>query len=102
MFCTPKADLAPSTPGVRALCPTRWRIRAEALQSILDNYKVPSELCIELLDVIKISDMKARINGVAFQMREFDFYGVSLGQLILHHSDNLSRTLQRADMFAAE
>ena len=47
--------------------------------------------------------MKAHINGVASQMKGFDFfYGVSLGQLILRHSDNLSRTLQRADISAAE
>ena len=102
-FARLKADLAPITPGVRALCPTRWTVRAEALQSILDNYEVLSELWIESLDVIKDSDMKARINGVASQMKGFDFfYGVSLGQLILRHSDNLSRTLQRADISAAE
>ena len=102
-FAYLKADLAPSTPGVRALCPTHWTVRAEALQSILDNYEVLIELWIESLDVIKDSDMKARINGVASQMKGFDFfYGVSLGQLILCHSDNLSRTLQRSDMSAAE
>ena len=82
-FARLKADLAPITPGVRALCPTRWTVRAEALQSILDNYEVLSVLWIESLDVIKDSDMKARINGVASQMKGFDFYGVSLGQLIL-------------------
>ena len=62
-----------------------------------------NELWIESLDVVKDSDMKARINGVASQMKGFQFfYGVSLGQLILRHSDNLSRALQRADMSAAE
>ena len=70
---------------------------------MLDTYEVLSELWIESLDVIKDSDMKARINGVASQMKGFDFfYGVSLGQLILRHSDNLSRTLQRADISVAE
>jgi hypothetical protein len=33
-----KAEMAPDTPGMRVLCPTRWTVRAEALQSILDNY----------------------------------------------------------------
>ena len=47
--------------------------------------------------------MKSRIQGVAAQMKAFDFFfGVSLGFLILQHSDNLSRTMQRADMSAAE
>ena len=78
-------------------------VRAEALQSILDNYSVLHELWIESIDIVKDTEMKARILGVASQMKNFDyFYGVSLGNLILQHSDNLSRTLQKADISAAE
>ena len=37
------------------------------------------------------------------QMQNFDFlFGVSLGYEILRHTDNLSRTLQRKDLSAAE
>ena len=47
--------------------------------------------------------MKARIHGVASQMKSFDFFfGVSLSELILRHSDNLSRTLQKESISAAE
>ena len=47
--------------------------------------------------------MKARIQGVAAQMKMFEsYFGVSLGLLILQHTDNLSRTMQKADMSAAE
>ena len=47
--------------------------------------------------------MKARIQGVAAQMKKFEFFfGVSLGLLILRHTDNLSRTMQKSDMSAAE
>ena len=36
--------------------------------------------------------MKARIQGVAAQMRKFDFFfEVSLGYLILRHTDSLSK-----------
>ena len=36
-------------------------------------------------------------------MSKFDFYyGVVLGELILHHTDNLSRILQKSDISAAE
>ena len=36
-------------------------------------------------------------------MKKFEFFfGVSLGLLILRHTDNLSKTMQRADMSAAE
>ena len=61
------------------------------------------ELWAELLERVKDTEMKARIQGVAAQMMKFDyFFGVSLGLLILRHTDNLSRTMQTADMSAAE
>ena len=46
--------------------------------------------------------MKARIQGVSAQMVQFDFFfDISLGLLILRHTDNLSKTMQKADMSAA-
>ena len=91
------------SPGIRVLCPTRWTVRAEALKSILDNLNVLLELWAESLERVKDTELKARIQGVAAQMIKFDyFFGVSLGLLILHHTDNLSRMLQKADMSAAE
>ena len=68
-----KSELAPDTPGVRVLCPTRWTVRAEALQSILNNYAVLQELWVESLDKVKDSEMKARILGVASQMKTFSY-----------------------------
>ena len=98
-----KEELASDSPGIRVLCPTRWTVKAEALKSILDNFNVLLELWDESLEVVRDTDMKARIQGVAAQMKKFDFFfGVSLGLLILRHTDNLSRTLQRGDMSAAE
>ena len=47
--------------------------------------------------------MRSRIIGVSTTMRSFKFFfGVVLGELILHHSDNLSRTLQASHISAAE
>ena len=47
--------------------------------------------------------MKARILGVASQMKTFSYlFGISLGDLILRHSDNLSRTLQKVGISAAQ
>ena len=54
-----KAEMAPDTPGVRVLCPTRWTVRADALKSILNNYEVLQELREESLDIVKDTDMKA-------------------------------------------
>ena len=47
--------------------------------------------------------MKSRILGVAGCMKSINyFFGASLGQLILKHSDNLSKNLQATSMSAAE
>ena len=102
-FETLKTEIAPDTPGIRTLCPTRWTVRAEALKSVVDNYEVLNELWHECLKFVKETEMKARIHGVRSQMQQFDyFWGVTLGELILRHTDNLSRTLQKVDISAAE
>ena len=47
--------------------------------------------------------MKSRILGVSSCMEKFDyFFGISLGELLLKHSDNLSKTLQSSKMSASE
>ena len=47
------------------------------------------------------SEIRARVIGVEAQMLTFDFlFGVSLGSLILRHSDNLSKSLQHGHMSA--
>ena len=47
--------------------------------------------------------VKGRIIGVQFQFKTFRYlFGVALGQLILRHSDNLSKTLQSPKLSAAE
>ena len=49
------------------------------------------------------TETKARIQGVSAQMKFFKFlFGVMLGELILRHTDNLSRTLQHKIISAAE
>ena len=64
MFASLKADLAPDTPGIRVLCPTRWTVRAESLRSILDNYTVLNEVWMESLEEVTDTEIKARIRGV--------------------------------------
>ena len=103
LFQKLKQGLAPETAGYRTLCPTRWTVHAASLKSALDNYEVLFALWKESLESPLESDFKARVIGVQAQMRTFNFlYGVSLGALILAHSDNLSKTLQHKSMSAAE
>ena len=57
----------------------------------------------EAIVVVKDSESKARIHGVSSQMKTFDhLYGNALGELMLRHSDNMSRTLQNKSLSAAE
>ena len=54
-------------------------------------------------DHVRDSDMKARIIGVQTKMQSFSFfYGLQLAIVVLSHSDNLSSSLQRAELCAVD
>ena len=102
MFDKLKSDTAPSTPEIRVLCPSRWTVRAQSLKSIIDNYEVLLDLWDDCLDVVKEAEVRSRIIGVQAQMSNFSFYWViNLGELLLRHADNLSKTLQNPKLSAA-
>lgn len=99
-----KESLAPDTPGFRVLCPTRWTVRADSLKSVVDNYVVLQELWEVAKNETNDPSIKARIIGVEAQFNTFSYlFGyISLGKLLLRHSDNLSKTLQSPKLSAAE
>eukprot|EP00112_Aurelia_sp_Birch-Aquarium-sp1_P015994 Seg3588.3 transcript_id=Seg3588.3/GoldUCD/mRNA.D3Y31 product="Zinc finger MYM-type protein 1" protein_id=Seg3588.3/GoldUCD/D3Y31 len=89
--------------GIHAICPIRWTVHGEALDSILNNYIELMNLWDWSIDTLRDTEMKARIRGVQANMPTFDFvYGCCLGILLLKQTDNLSRTLQDPKMSAAE
>lgn len=91
------------SPGVRVLCPTRWTVRADSLASIIYNYAALQHTWEEAMDVARDTESKARIGGVSAQMTKFDFlFGTVLGEMLLRHSDNLSKALQKKSISAAE
>ena len=103
LFRKIKAEIAPESIGFCILCPTRWTVRVNCLQSIYENYEVLRTLWDECLQTVKQPDIKARINGVKTQMEKFNFFfGIQLGERILKHTDNLSRTLQNGAYSAAK
>ncbi len=70
--------------------------------SILKNYKVLLDTWDEAVDVVKDVETKCRIRGVSSQMSTVDFlFGAMLSEMVLRHTDNLSRTLQKKDMFGS-
>ena len=89
-----RKDISLEYPGFRVLCPTKWRVRAEIMKSIFDNWVALQQVWDESLDGNLEPEIKSRIIGVKSQMTTFDyFYGVTILQLVLRHSDNLSKTL---------
>lgn len=58
----------------RALCPTRWTVRGEALASVLNNHDELMELWDWSLEILKDTEMKSRITGVKSIMAKFSFY----------------------------
>ena len=99
-----KKEIAPGTPGFRALCPTRWTVRGDSLESIIETYDVLRQTWEESLEEGQLNtEVKARIIGVSNQMETSDFYfGVKVIKLILQMTDNLSRTLQHEHLSASE
>lgn len=92
-------EITPGVPGLCTLCPTRWTVHAASLESIHLNYTTLMATCEEALDVAKQSELKARINGVAAKMSDFDFlFCLMLAELLLRHCNNLSKTIQRSSM----
>ena len=87
----------------KLFCPTRWTIRADSLHSILEKYTVLFSTWEEAIDAAKDTESKARIHGVSSQMNTFNFiFGTFLAEMVLRHTDNLSKTLQDKTRSAAE
>ena len=92
-----------NSPGIRVLCPTRWTVRADSLASITKNYTVLQATWEQALEISKDSETKARIQGVASQMHTFKLlFGTMLAEMVLKHTDNLSRTLPCLQLLAKE
>ena len=96
-------DISLEYPGFRVLCPTRWTVRAESMKSILDNWVALQQVWDESLDGNLEPEIESRIFGVNSQMTTFDcFYGVTILQLVLRDSDNLSKTLQKSSLTSCQ
>ena len=52
LFNKLKQETASGTPGFRALCPTRWTVRAASLKSMIENYLVFNALWEEVKEAI--------------------------------------------------
>ena len=58
-------EIKAGSPGIRMLCPTRWTMRAETLESISENYRALQLTWDAAKEVANNSELRARITGVA-------------------------------------
>lgn len=99
----PAEEESGTSHGIQSFCPTRWTVRSDAIESILDNYDELKRLWVECLETRLEPDIKGRIIGVQTQMLSFNtLFGLQLSKKILKITDNLSRTLQKQKMSSAE
>ena len=88
---------------VTLFCPTRWTVRAESLNAIIENFDFLQELWKWSLNNCEDTEMKIRIRGMKNHTLEFNYsFGIHLAHLVLSHTDNLSKTLQSTEMSAIE
>ena len=98
----PAEESGPSH-SIQSFCPTRWTVRGDAIESIIDNFDTLKKLWEECLETKLDPDVKGRIIGVQTQMLHYNtLFGLLLSKKILKITDNLSRTLQKQAMSAAE
>lgn len=102
LFETLQNELAPGSPGIKPLCPTRWTVRTGALNAIIQNYSV---ICHEL-DVISndgYGEASRKACGLLALMDRFSaYFGLKLSHLVFAASEQVSITLQRKDINAQE
>ena len=82
------ADNESSAPkNITKLSTTRWTVRANSFQRILDNYYHLYKLWEECLTEPELTkEVKSRIIGCKSQMESFDLYfGLKLGKLLYSH-----------------
>ena len=65
------------------------------MMSVISKFSVLQELWGQAADIVHDTETGAVIRGVATHMQSFDFFfGLVLGEMLLCHTHNLSRTLQ--------
>ena len=78
-------------------------MRGFTLRSILDNHNELMDLWEWSSQILKDTEMKARVCDVKAVMKRFSFFfGCCLGRRIFQQTDNLSKSLQQSTLSAAE
>jgi hypothetical protein len=86
--------------SLRQLCPTRWTVKGDAMQSVLDNYEAVL-LCLEEIAQEDKAEAGSKASGLANIFTNFDtFCGLQIGALVFQQAEQLSRLLQKKSLVA--
>ena len=70
---------------------------------MITTYVTLQDTWEEAADIVHDTETKARIKEVSSQMKTFNFlFGTVLCEMLLHHTDNLSKALQKKTISAAK
>ena len=79
--------------SIHTFCPTRWAVRGDTLESVLQSHVELLKLWEWSLTNVMETEMKGRVIGVNFIVKKLDFYfGCCLGKNILRQTNILSKS----------
>jgi hypothetical protein len=97
-----KQSITPKAPGLRLLCPTRWTVRAAALNSISENYETLLATFEDISDTCS-DEFGVRASGLLTQMTKFDtFFAIRFGYMVFAKTENLATALQTKSVTIGE
>jgi hypothetical protein len=100
MFENLQTQSSPNLPSIKPLCPTRWTVRATAVDSVLKNYPILLEE-LEKISEESSGDIASKASGLATSLEQFStFFGLKLSYLVFSATEQLSTTLQGKDITA--
>ena len=98
LFNKIKEELSPEAPGLRPLCPTRWTVRTESFNSILENYSSLQETFNQVNEMCA-DDYGRRAGGLSANMEKFRTYiGMKVAHLLFSGLEHISYIFQKKDV----
>ena len=84
------------------MCPTRWTLRAEAMDAVLKQYKMKIETMEEVHSTTH-DEYGLKAGGIVMALKKFDtFFCLNLGHLLFGCAENASKVLQAKDLLIQE
>lgn len=90
-----------TTTSLRMLCPTRWTVRHNSIDSIVKNYQILQAALEEIQ--LGHDEYAAKASGLLARMEKFDtFFALKLAYLVFSSAEQLSINLQAVDITIQE